>query len=52
MSKARPLDSIHRTAAALVRESQKSGTPMTHEQARADVVRAVTRAENRESSKK
>lgn len=46
--KARPLDSIHKTAAALVRESQKSGGSMTHEQAKACVVQAVTRAENRE----
>lgn len=46
--KPRPLDSIHRTAAALVRESQKSGAPLSHEQAKARVVQSVTRAENRE----
>ena len=46
--KPRPLDSIHRTAAAIVRESQKGGSPISHEQAKARVVQAVTRAENRE----
>jgi hypothetical protein len=46
--KPRPLDSIHRTAAALVKESQKSGTPISHDQAQRRVAQAVTRAENRE----
>jgi len=50
--KPRSLDSIHRTAAALVQESRKSGGNMTHEQAQRRVASAVTRAENRENIKK
>ena len=50
--KPRSLDSIHKTAAALVHESRKTGGNMTHDQAHARVVGAVTRAENRGNIKK